>query len=552
MLPGEHFKQRILLILNIFKDLPQKRKYLIPPIIIMTASTVISLAVPLLAMQLLGHLKNIDGYTLIDFVITGSFWLTALVLVSFLEYHQKQLLRKYAGYIIISVHNKMLEIHYSNYINKWWTLNSKNISDEVNRDLDELYPFFSGNIFDLFRNYAVVIIACIIMLSLNVKLSLALSSLLPFYLLIHFSWYSRLKKLYLICRDSSKKYLGTLVEFFQSFMLLNIYNSKDYEKTRVSHSYDKVLKNRYLFFTEANKKLIFTKTLSSIAPIYLLFCIFIFLQFGWASIDQIVGFWGIFSLLLSAVNSAAGQSLGIINSTEVYKKVLSSNISLKENSVQYGKHINSINEIEIKNISISMNSGSKILRYPDFKISSGEWIEIKGKSGRGKTSLIRCILGQVVPICGCININGKSLNSINLNDYLRLIGYVDQNCYIYSRSIKDNIILNRHYDSFLFQDVMEVARLNSFMKSKDSDRLCGIGENGIQLSGGERQRIVIARALYNRPKWLIFDEPFAGLDKENIVEMINIIGSLRKDYSAIIVSHRELEMINFDRVICLD
>ncbi len=552
MLPGEHVKNRIKLSINIIKRLPDKKKYLIRPLSLMALSSIISLIVPLMAMKMLDYFKEQRSMIWENLIITGLCWLIALIFIAFLEYVQKLQLRRYAQYILAGTHDSILKKKYSFYSNKWWLLNSKEISDEVNRDLDELYPFYAGSIFDLTRNYLVIIVSCLILIIINIKLTLAFMILLPLYLVIHLFWYSKLKKAYFVCRDASQKYLGYLVEFFQTFSLIGIYNSFEYEKHRVRDGFNNLLEKRYLYFADASKKIIFSKTLSSIAPIYLLFCFFLFIHLGWSSVSEIVGFWGVFSLLLSSVNSVANQSLSIINSIEVYNKIFSAKENNKEIILNSRHKIKNISSIEVENVSLTFNGGTKILVYPDFQIFRGEWTEIRGRSGIGKTSLIKCLLGQVSPINGSIKINGTNLKKINLDNYLSCIGYVEQNGYVYSRTIKENILLNRKYDADLFNMVKEIAHLENIISSQPDNENGLIGENGIQLSGGEKQRIIIARAIYHRPEWLIFDEPFSGLDKDNIDEMLSIIKSLRNNYTAVIVSHRELDNINFDKVIQLN
>ena len=552
MLPGKHIKNRIKISIKILQGLPDKKKYLTLPLIFMALSSAVSLTIPLMAMSMLNYFKERQGMIWENIILTGLCWLAALVLVAFLEYIQKLRFRNYAQYILNDTHNTILSKNYNAYFSKLWLINSKEISDEVIRDLDELYPFYAGSIFDLCRNYLVILAACLILVLLNLKLTIALMILLPFYLIIHLFWYSKLKKAYFICREASQKYLGTLVEFFQTFSVIGTYNSFCYEQLRVSRDYNELLGKRYFYFAQASKKIIFSKTLSSVAPIYLLFCFFLFIHLGWTSVTEIVGFWGVFSLLLSSVNSVTNQSLSILNSMEVYNKIYMSKVDKIDKEPCVDGNIKNISCMETQEIKLSFNGGSKNIVYPNFRICNGEWTEIRGRSGVGKTSLIKCLLGQIIPADGSVKINGFNLNNVNINNYLSHIGYVEQNGYIYSRTIKENILLNREYDPDLFNNAIRTAHLDNLIFTKQDKENSLIGENGMQLSGGEKQRIVIARALYHQPEWLIFDEPFSGLDKDNIDEMLSIIKSLRNNYTAVIVSHRELDNINFDKIIQLN
>jgi ABC-type bacteriocin/lantibiotic exporter with double-glycine peptidase domain len=184
-------------------------------------------------------------------------------------------------------------------------------------------------------------------------------------------------------------------------------------------------------------------------------------------------------------------------------------------------------------------------------MDQGEWVEIRGESGTGKTTLLKLILGILKSPEGKLKINKRTIEEINLSEYWNKIGYVEQDGYIYSRSLKANILLGREYHQELWEKVICTARLSNLLGSYTDGFEMLLGENGIQLSGGEKQRILIARALYHEPEWLLLDEPFSGIDTKNQWEIKKVLDSLRGKVTVVIITHNSLPFLQFDKTILL-
>ena len=187
--------------------------------------------------------------------------------------------------------------------------------------------------------------------------------------------------------------------------------------------------------------------------------------------------------------------------------------------------------INLKNISFQYeNNKKKVLDNISIKILKGQTIGIIGKSGSGKTTLIDLILGLYRPTSGTIFID--EIDTLNSNESLRaLIGYVPQSIYLLDDSIKLNIafgVLENDININLLNDVIENAQLKDFIESLELGIETNVGDRGIKLSGGQKQRIGIARALYNNPEILIFDEATSSLDNETESDFMNAIDVFKK------------------------
>ena len=205
--------------------------------------------------------------------------------------------------------------------------------------------------------------------------------------------------------------------------------------------------------------------------------------------------------------------------------------------------------IEIKNLNFCYDK-TKILNSINLKINIGETIGIKGLSGSGKSTLIDLINGLLKPTSGHILIDGVDINN-SINDWKKSIGYVGQEIFLLDDTILNNIALGvekNEIDNNKVNYVVKLAQLDEFLYDLELGIETKIGDRGIQLSGGQRQRIAIARALYNNPELLIFDEATASLDSKTERELMKSIYNLKGEKTIIMIAHRLTTLKNCDKI----
>ncbi len=179
------------------------------------------------------------------------------------------------------------------------------------------------------------------------------------------------------------------------------------------------------------------------------------------------------------------------------------------------------------------------LKGINLKIPRGQTLGIVGMIGAGKTTLANMLLRFYDPDSGVISIDGKSIREVPLKSLRDYIGYVSQEPFLFSMSIRNNISLGREKVSDSEMDkIVQLSGLDSDM-DQFPDRLdTEIGEKGVSLSGGQKQRIALARALLKKPQLLILDDAFSNLDTETENRLLcNLTDSFR-EVTKIIISHR--------------
>ena len=208
--------------------------------------------------------------------------------------------------------------------------------------------------------------------------------------------------------------------------------------------------------------------------------------------------------------------------------------------------------IEFRELSFKYGNTLTLDRI-SFHVAAGEKLGITGAVGSGKSTLIR-LLPRLLPVAdNMIFIDGQDINSLTLVSLRRLVGYVPQEAFLFSRSIRENITYG--LPDYEEKIVAEVARQAGF--AEDVEKFCEgldtlVGEKGVSLSGGQKQRLSIARALATDPPVLLFDDPLSAVDAGREEEILAELGQFYANRTVLIVSQRISAFRDCDRVIVLE
>ena len=198
-------------------------------------------------------------------------------------------------------------------------------------------------------------------------------------------------------------------------------------------------------------------------------------------------------------------------------------------------------------------SDVNILENLSFEIQPGQMVALVGRSGSGKTTISKLVLGLYPPTDGNLFIDGLDITSISLRSLRQQVGVVDQDTFLFGSTIRENISLG--HPGATLEEVMEAAQLagaDEFIKKLPMGYETQIGEGGGLLSGGQRQRIAIARALLGNPRLLIFDEATSHLDTESERIIQRNLNTILKGRTALVIAHRLSTVRNADLILVLD
>lgn len=193
------------------------------------------------------------------------------------------------------------------------------------------------------------------------------------------------------------------------------------------------------------------------------------------------------------------------------------------------------------------------LNNVSFKLEQGKTLAILGNTGAGKSTIINLIARLYDVDSGEILIDNKNIEQLNLDDLRQSIGFVPQEAFLFSDTIKNNIKFGNQTAS---DSKIEQAARDAYIHHNIIDFNEGyntyVGERGVTLSGGQKQRISIARAIIKEPKILIFDDCLSAVDTETEEIILNNLYKISKYKTTVIVSHRVSSVKNADLIIVLE
>lgn len=217
------------------------------------------------------------------------------------------------------------------------------------------------------------------------------------------------------------------------------------------------------------------------------------------------------------------------------------------------KRIDTVADIELKNVWFRYDrTKDYVIRDFSYKFARGKVYALSGRSGIGKSTLIRLLMGVMPPGRGAVLINGEPLNSRNIPDFWKRLGYLSQDPFLFKGSLIENLV---PADNGLEEDIDKIkhALTDAGIDRLDVSQEVTVEEGGKNFSGGEKRRLSLARAFIKDAEVLILDEPTSQVDKaaEEII-LNSIVNFARKGRIVIIIAHGDLALQRADEEINLE
>lgn len=210
-------------------------------------------------------------------------------------------------------------------------------------------------------------------------------------------------------------------------------------------------------------------------------------------------------------------------------------------------------DIFVDHVSFSYagSTGKKVLQDVSFKIPAGKMTAIVGESGSGKTTLMKLLLKFYQPTSGRVMIGNEDLDKYSAKSMRESTGIVMQENFLFSDTIRQNIIMGEKADEQRLNEAIQIACLSDLFESHPLKENTKVGNEGIGVSGGEKQRIMIARAAYKHPLYLMMDEATSSLDADNEARITSNLEKHFAKSTRIVIAHRLSTVKNADNIIVL-
>ena len=446
--------------------------------------------------------------------------------------------------------------HVQNLNIKWFEgQKTGNVTSILNDDINQLERFLDNGANDIIQIIVSTLTIGAVFFFISPMIAAIAVIPVPVILFVASFFQKSLEPRYLNVRNAAGNLSSTIFNNLLGIMTIKSFTSENLEKERVS-----TLSESY---QSANKDAI--RISSAFVPVVRMGVLSGFL--GTMVLGGLMAFSGAiavgsFSVLLFLTQrflwpfTRLGEIIDLfarsMASTRRIMDLIDTPIEIKDDKDSISLE-NLKDDIIFDNVSFQYSDESKVFKDLSLDIKSNSLVGIVGKTGVGKSTLIKLLLRLYNIDSGQIKIGSNNINSIALKSLRRNIGLVSQETFLFDGTISDNIsypILDTHIDKI--KRAAELSQCDEFIDRFPEGYNTVIGERGQRLSVGQKQRISIARAILKDPSILIFDEATSSVDNrtENLIQ--KSLKDISKDRTTIAIAHRLSTIRNADLILVLD
>lgn len=482
------------------------------------------------------------GLTLLGLALTSGLFLffqrqTLIVMSRHIEFDQKNEL--YAHFQTLDAS------FYKNH-------NTGDLMNRISEDVGKVRMYTGPAIMYLINTFAMTVIILIFMLSINWQLSLLVFAPLPLLSYVIYKVSDTINKRSTIVQQELSKLTSHAQETFSAVRVIKAYAREEHytnELEKLNAHYKK--QNLKLTLVEAffQPVMVLMVGISVIVTVWYGGSLVIGKTIEMGNVTEFIVYvykltWPFASLgWVTSLIQRAAASQERINEFMDYKSAI-------QNTPEVDKPIDGA--ISFQNVGfVYPDTKIEALREFNLEIGQGSTVGIKGQIGSGKSTLANLITRLYDVSSGQLLIDGVPIQKHDLSTLRKSIGYVPQEVFLFSDTIRNNIAfsVDRNYtEEEIFQAAKDAGVYDNIMAFPQGFDTV-IGERGVTLSGGQKQRISIARAIISKPRILIFDDCLSAVDVETEELILQNLRKVMKDKTSIIISHRDSALRYADKVV---
>lgn len=450
-------------------------------------------------------------------------------------------------------------------------MSSGSLITHVSSDTEALNQFFSQVLLSLFRDGLTLLFIIVMMFQLDTTLALYCLILLPIISLIAIAFRSFMRTTYQLARTRLSRLVAFVAENLSGMNLVQVFHQQKEQEKQFNE------RNGLYFqanIREIRTNVVFGRTFDILSNLSIAFVTWIGgnavlgqnLEFGvlYAFITYIRQFFQPINTITQQWNTLQSATVAITRIWSVFaNKPDITDRKSEQAETQYSADdwegpqaslsIDRVKgRIDFDDISFSYEEGVPIIRNLDLHINPGELIGVVGTTGAGKSSLISLLCRFYDVREGSIQIDGMDVRDIPQATLHRVVGLVQQEPYLYSGSIIDNV---RMFDDTISREEViqacEFVGADSIIQKLSDGYDTKLSERGSELSAGERQLISFARIIVFKPKVLILDEASANLDSHTEQLIQNALHVVSQNRTTIVIAHRLSTIMQADRIIVM-
>ena len=539
---------------------PYKKK-IIFTILIGIVKFSIPLLMPLIIKYVIDDIINAEGMTQGErmdqlLLLMGGAFIVFLVLRPPIEYIRQYLAQWIGSNILYDIREKLFDHIQRLSLRYYSKTKTGEIISRVIHDVEQTKTFVITGLMNIWLDMFTIVIAIIIMLTMDPWLTLVSIALFPFYGFAVKFFYARLRKL---TRDRSQalaEVQGHLHERVQGVPVTRSFALEEHEQgqfdVKNKNFLDKAIThtnwNAYTYSV--------TNTITDLAPLLVITFAGYQVITGALTVGTMVAFIGymdrVYNPLRRLVNSATVLTQSIASMDRVFEFVDERYDIVDRPEAKKMENVRG--DVKIENVSFKYDEeDSLVLQNVDLDISHGETIAFVGMSGGGKSTLISLIPRFYDVTSGSISIDGTDIRDFEARSLRDNIGMVLQDNILFSESIAMNIRMgNPEATDEEMIEAAKAANAHDFIMGLPNGYDTLVGERGVKLSGGQKQRVAIARVFLKNPPLLVLDEATSALDLESEQLIQNALERLASERTTFIVAHRLSTITHADRIVLIE
>lgn len=427
--------------------------------------------------------------------------------------------------------------------------------ERVTSDLDAVRRFFSEQAIGVGRIILLFFINWFAILNINWKLGLASVVVIPPILLISMWFFKNVTAAYEKYQEQEAKLSTTLQENLNGVRVVKAFARQDYEKDKFEkENWEKFLKGKFLLLMHS-----LFWPLSDIVLGFQMLGGFLYAAVmvinGELSIGSYLAYVGLVVWLIWPIRNLGRlivqTSTGLVSYARLVEIISVNREDLETGTIDRQRITG---RIEFDNVSFQYSDGeTEVLSDISFKVQPGQSIALIGSTGSGKTTLVNLLPRFHDYTGGSIKIDGVELNQIPRRFLRSQIGIVEQEPFLFSRTIKENITygVGKQVTDEEIEQAARIAAIHDVITTFPDGYKTIVGEKGVTLSGGQKQRTTIARTILKNPRILILDDSTSSVDTETEASIRSALNALMKDRTTFIIAHRIQSVINADLILVL-
>lgn len=447
---------------------------------------------------------------------------------------------------------KILENYFKMNTKDYDKFNIGELKNRLENDSGVFEKFLMSHILDYSFSVISAIVISIILLSMNWILALVSFIMVPLSFVFTKVMGKKAVKVSNEYREKYGIFEGFMHSTFQNWKEIKSNNLESTETERLSQHWGKLsklfVKNQILWYI--NRGFIAFKDLF-ITRMNLYFIGGLLIINGQMEVAVLLTFMSYYEQFFGNISSITNLILGLKQDKVIIDRVLEV-INYPSTEKPKVKIID--NDISVKNISFKyLDTGKDVINNLSLNINKQEHIAIVGKSGCGKTTLAKLLIGLYQPHSGSITLGNYNIYEVSAESLNKKIGIVMQDPMLFNLTIKENLMFaKKRATQDEINEACKQANIFDFIQNLPDQYNTIIGERGVKLSGGQKQRLAIARAILFDPDIIIFDEATSSLDHESEKAILLSIKNLSQKKTIITIAHRLSSVLEANRVIVMD